>query len=115
MPEGAKIFAPMILFSMMSDGKFRASFCRLEILRCPAQWFGFPAWLCSSQTRTLVPNFVAVYAETEPQGPAPTTTMSGVVIMSVPRLIGDIMGGEVLKDSIYKRAVYYTNFLEVLL
>jgi len=35
--------------------------------------------------------------------------------MGVPRLIGVIMGEEVLKDSIYKWAVYYTNFLEVLL
>ena len=62
-----------------------------------------------------MPSFAAVYAEIDPQGPAPTTTMSGVVGMVLPRLNADTMGGEVLKDSIYKWAVYYSTFLEVLL
>jgi len=62
-----------------------------------------------------VPCLAAVYAEIEPQGPAPTTTISGVVFTFLPRLNADTMGGEVLKDSIYKWAVYYSTFLEVLL
>ena len=85
------------------------------MLRCPAQWLGVPTWLCSSQTNIFVSSLAAVYAETEPQGPAPTTMMSGFIFILVPLLNAVTMGGEVLKDSIYKWAVYYSNFLEVLL
>ena len=71
---------------------------------------------CSSQTITLAPSLAAVYAAYEPQGPPPTTTMSGLFSQFLPLVqCFYYISREVLKDSIYKRALYYPTFLEVLL
>jgi hypothetical protein len=78
---------------------------------------GAPVNSCSSQTVTLAPSLAAVYAAYEPQGPPPITTISGFCSKVLPlfTVLVCYNSREVLKDSIYKRALYYPTFLEVLL
>ena len=52
---------------------------RLRMLRCPAQWDGYPIWGCSSKTVALMPNLAKFKAAYEPTGPAPMIMASGAV------------------------------------